>query len=289
MSKLIGPVVLAIVVATGASRPAFAQPSHGHPQPHPHPGQGPQSGANLPVGTRTTGTWLDDASVIDPGSSWLALAWDDWRSPSGSQRFFPVANLSVGVTNRVQIQATVPYLYGGASSLYSTSAGFGDVYAGAKIVLTDPSASFGVAVMPTAEILSSQYVTDGTSRVKWVLPVGAELRRGPVRVYGTAGYFTRGAVFAGAGVDGQLNDRLALVATLTETSPTGTQLLPDGTPARSQVDVGGGAYVSVSDRVTLFGSVGRTISQLQADSTSSLVSIGMAINLRKGRTRLPIK
>ncbi len=297
-SRFIGRVALAVVLATVVSLPAFAQttkPNKGGPsspggQPvksHPGPGHGPQAGGNLPVGTRTTGTWLDDASVLDPGSSWLALSWDDWRSPSGSQKFLPTTNLAIGVTDRVQAQAIIPYQYGGASQ-YSAS-GIGDVYAGAKIVLTPASAPVALAVAPTAEILSSQFVATGESRLHWVLPVSVEFGGDQVRVYGSAGYFTRGAAFVGAGISGQVNERVSLVATLSRTSPVGTQVLLDGTPAIAQTDVGGGAYVTLTDRVAVFGNVGRTISQLQADSTKSLVSVGVAIGLRKGRGEIAQK
>ena len=44
------------------------------------------------------------------------------------------------------------------------------------------------------EVLSAG-ATDG--RVHFAIPVALELRRQPFRVYGSAGYFTRGAVFSG--------------------------------------------------------------------------------------------
>ncbi len=292
MSKRIGPVVLAFVLAMIAGRPALAQSgtgianasSHGKSAKHPQAGQGPQSAPTLPIGTRTTGAWLDDATLLEPGSSWVSLSWDDWRSPTGSAQFLPSTAFSIGMTTRVQVQASLPYQYSGASAVYPTAIGFGDAYVGAKVLLTKPAAPVSIAVTPTAEILTAQAAADGTSRVNWVLPVSAEMPVGPVRAFAAAGYFTRGAVFVGGGVTAPLGERVMVLASLSDSHPTGNELMPDGTPAGSQVDIGGGVYCTLSERLTVFGSVGRTISKLEADSTKSLVSLGVAVNLWKGRT-----
>ncbi len=283
-------VMLALVVAASVGGSARAQSgsgndkkaptTHGQSGAHSQAGHSAHVGGNLPIGTRTTGVWLDDATVIDPGSSLLAISWDRWESPLGSQQFFPSTSFSIGVNNRVQAQASIPYMYGGSGQAFS-SASLGDVYAGAKIAVAGLSGPVGLALIPTVEILGAQYAT-GSDRLHWVLPASVEFRGGPARVYATTGYFSRGAVFVGGAVDGQVTNRVALVGSLTLTHPVGTQASSDGTLATSQVDVGGGVFVSVTDRFAVFGNVGRTISQLQQDSTSSLVSVGVAITLRQG-------
>lgn len=93
-------------------------------------------------------------------------------------------------------------------------------------------------------------------------------------------------MFAGGAIEGEVTSRLSLVATLTETKPVGSaQLLSDGTTAAAQLDVGGGAYVSVTERFTVFASAGRTLSELHADSTKSLVSVRRCDYVEQGSER----
>src|SRR5205807_1377612 len=80
--------------------------------------------------------------------------------------------------------------------------GLGTTYFTAKIgVAENRTHTAKLAVLPTIEVLSPgvvQGLAPGEHRVQLGLPVSGELDRGPLRLYGAAGYFTRGAWFTGA-------------------------------------------------------------------------------------------
>jgi hypothetical protein len=83
-----------------------------------------------------------------------------------------------------------------------TGSGLDNVYIGGKGSLIDPDAGagrFGVAVGAVAEILSAGLIEG--QRVHWAVPVSLEVRAAPVRLYGSRGYFSRGAFFAAGALE----------------------------------------------------------------------------------------
>ena len=42
-------------------------------------------------GFREFGSWLDDASIVDPGAGWFSVAFGHYNSPGSHQTDFPVA------------------------------------------------------------------------------------------------------------------------------------------------------------------------------------------------------
>ena len=102
-----------------------------------------------------------------------------------TQTNFPMIGMGLGVTDRLQISASLPFYH--ASYDGAVMRGIDDIYLSAKYVLVDPTLTLsevGVAVSPVVEVLSSG-APDG--RVHFAVPVNVELRRLPFRVYGVRG------------------------------------------------------------------------------------------------------
>jgi hypothetical protein len=155
------------------------------------------------------GTWLDDATTAVRGAGFASIGANYWHGSGASQIDAPILGVTYGIANRTQLSATVPF-YRASYEGFSGS-GLDNVYISGKVSLVNPDAGggrFGLAVGGVAEILSAGFAD--VSRAHWAVPLSAELRGPSVRVYGSTGYFSRGAFFAGGALEW--------------TAPTGTSL-----------------------------------------------------------------
>ena len=97
------------------------------------------------------------------------------------------------------------------------------------------------------------------------------------RVFGSVGYFSQGSVFASGAVEVSASPRLTFTGTLTQShstiddEPASTLVL-----SRTRTDVGGGATWMMRPGLAFFGSVGRTISQQDANAASLVLSGGVS-------------
>ena len=189
---------------------------------------------------------------------------------------------AVGVTDRLQVNASVPFYrvnYQGASS-----GGMDDVYIGAKYVLLDPTLTIsevGLAISPVMELLSAG-APDG--RVHFAIPVTLELRTAPFRVYGSAGYFTRGSVFTGAAVEWTTPARLMLTGALTQSYSISDDIALDSLGVgRQRVDVTTSAAYPLGNKAAAFMSVGRSLSSLDEGGTSLALTGGMSFRFAAAR------
>jgi hypothetical protein len=251
----------------------------------PSAAQGKGKGPKPPPGTgvRQFGVWLDDAIVSPEGRGWATFGVGYTRAPFGHQWDLPSLDGGIGVSRHVQVGVTVPVSHvaytGGPSSR-----SLGDAYLAVKVGLLDPAASghsFGVAVAPLVEFLGSGSVQEGGARVFWALPFIVERRFQRFRAYGTLGYFSRGAVFLSGAVEVPINSKVTATATLSDSRSLENDPLSDAQQlARSRWDVSGGAVYFFSPKVTLSGSLGRTISRLDANASSLAVSAGVSVGFQ---------
>jgi len=250
-------------------------------------GKGKNPPADVPAipgaGVRQFGVWLDDATVSPKGRGWATFGVGYWRAPFGHQWDVPSLDAGIGVSRRVQVAVTVPlshvtYTEG------SSARGLGDAYLAVKVGLLDPEAkgrSFGVAVAPVVELLGSGSVQEGATRVFWALPVIVERRFQGFRAYGTLGYFSRGAVFLSGAVEVPINAKVTATGTLSHSRSLENDPLSDAELlARSRWDVSGGAVYFFTPKLTLYGSLGRTISRLDANASSLAVSAGVSLGFQ---------
>jgi hypothetical protein len=157
-----GLCVLALAV------PAFAQNPHarnprkpGKPSANGSPATGTAGRTALPINV-ILASGLDDPDTLEPGRVNVGLSIGRWSSLDGGQTDGPAADFSVGLVPGVQFSASVPYSRAGYSDGFR-SAGLGDSYFVAKVRLIDPGThAIGVAISPTLEVLSSTAVSDTT-------------------------------------------------------------------------------------------------------------------------------
>jgi hypothetical protein len=243
-------------------------------------GAGVSTGADI-TGVRNFASWLDDASVVSPGSGVMSFSAGYWRMAGFSELDVPSFDVGVGLTRRIQAGASVPVYHAGATG-GPVARGIGDLYLNSKIQLREPAGGarprLGVALVPLVQMLSAE-PAPGTSRYSWGLPVAIEMQRTGWRVYGSTGYFSRGSLFASAAIELPLADRAWFTGTVTQSHSTKKDTDADalGLPA-NRTDISGGAAWAIADSVALFGSLGRTLSRDSPTDTHLFVTGGVSVN-----------
>jgi hypothetical protein len=221
------------------------------------------------------GAWLDDATGSARGVGRVAIGAGYWRARDGTFLDVPIFDGSYPLTDRLQLAATVT-LYRSSYSGLSHS-GLDDVYVSGKITMFDASntaSGGGLAVTPLLEILSAGYAGD---RLHWALPVSVEWRRAPVRFYGSAGYFSRGAVFGGGAVDWATPAGTVLTVAVTQSFAT----LKERNSRAAQADMSVGLAQWLTDAVAAYVSIGRSLASPAGQETTFAVTGGVAF------TKLP--
>lgn len=223
---------------------------------------------------RQFGAWLDDASTSYRGDSYTSVGVGYYRLSSGTQVNAPMLGAGWGFTDRLQASASVPFYH--TNNAGTAASGLDDVYLGAKYTIVDPTltlSEFGLAVNPVVEVLSAGS-PDG--RLHFALPVSVELRRQPFRVYGSAGYFTRGSVFAGGALE-WTGSRMILTGSLTQSHSVKEDPALDSLGiSRQHVDVSGSAAIPLTGRTAAFMSVGRSLSPIEEGGTRLTLSGGLS-------------
>jgi hypothetical protein len=150
------------------------------------------------------------------------------------------------------------------------------------VQLRDPAAAdnggIGFAVVPVLEVLSTDPGPEG-SRFNWALPASIEVQGQRVRAFASAGYFSRGSLFASGAVELALSDRLWATGAITRSLSTKQDEFSNLLGlSPSRTDVNGGVTYLVASTVAAFGNVGRTISRQDANSASLVVSGGVSFS-----------
>ena len=232
--------------------------------------------ATVPVSTfRQFGAWLDDASAPTwRGEGYSSIGVGYFRLAGSSQMSVPTLGMGMGLSDRLQVSASVPFYR--TSYAGTTYSGLDDMYFGARYTVIDPAltlSEFGLAVNPLVEVLSA----GNADRVHFALPVSMELRRQPFRVYGSAGYFTRGSVFSGAALE-WTGSRIILTGSLTQSYSIKEDLVLDSmSVSRQHMDVSSSVAVPLTSRAAAFVSVGRSLSKPEEGGTSLALSGGLSI------------
>src|SRR5688572_11519570 len=233
------------------------------------------------TGSRNFGAWLDDASILPAGMGSLSVSFGWFRSPVFREFDVPVLDGAVNMTRRVQFGFSVPYYHANEPG-GPVARGLGDLYLNAKIQLRDPAAhstGIGFAVSPVLEVLSTDPGPEG-SQLNWALPASIEMQRERVRAFASAGYFSRGSLFASGAVELALSDRLWATGAITRSHSTKNDEFSNVLGlSPSRTDVNGGVTYLVASAVAAFGNVGRTISRQDANSASLVVSGGVSFSL----------
>ena len=284
MRALMRGVIPAVVIAGLTVAPLSAQ---GNGKSKGHKGGGPAaSGSAAPPSTATSqpsgfrqfGSWLDDASLLTPGSAWTSISFGYYRWIGGRQTDFPVVDAGIGLSKRAQFGITVPY-YRVHFMDGSGVGGLGDVFLSGKIMLIDPAdrkQAFGLAISPVFEITDDPL--PGSPSVTWAAPVNIEFRRSGYRLFGSSGYFSRGAFFGSGAVELPVNDRLIVTSALSLMRSVNDAAAADAMGlSKGRTDVTASAAYFVTPSMAIFGGTGRTIGNRDGTGTTLLLNAGVSL------------
>lgn len=230
---------------------------------------------------RNFGTWLDDASVMPKGAGFVTVGFAYWRGQALREFDFPMIDTGLALHRRVQVGMSVPYYYAHEPGSAGVR-GFGNLYLTTKVQVEDPSTHrLGFAVTPMLEVLDAPPLTGG-SRMNWALPANVELRRSGWRAFGSGGYFSRGAVFASGAIEAALSERAWVTGSASETYSTRANPGLDAiTLPRAQTDVTGGLTLVVAPNVSVYGTIGHTISNREVNGGTVNVAAGVSLNFQR--------
>ena len=278
-------IIAGVLVTLAMSAPANAQgksgQSHGNGGAKNSPNQSALPPAVSLSGPTTTApfAWMDNATLMTSGSVWVGLSMVRWSGGGVSEVLVPVVDASIGLTPRVQLGATVPRV-GGSSDPAGPEGGLGTTFVNAKIsVLENEARAIRVAVSPTLEILSraaAQSAPAGQARVQWGLPVSVDFDRGTRRFYGSAGYFSPGVWYAGAGAGTVVRERVGVSISFSR-AWSSTSSLDPLISAPSRNDLSGGVSMDLTPNVGVFGSIGRTIGTSAENGSGTTLSVGLSL------------
>ena len=243
---------------------------------------GPSAGAEFDgaipgTGVRNFGAWLDDATIVAPGQGFISVGFGLWKMPGYREFDMPTVDAGVGLHKRVQVGASLPF-YHASEPGGPMSRGVGTMYMNAKIQLREATTKHpGFSVTPAVEVLNSAPV--GGSRMSWALPVNLEVMGAGWRAYGSAGYFSRRSLFASGAFEKALSERAWLTGSITHAYSMDPDPLSVALGlAQTHTDVGAGVSFVVREGIAAFGSVGRTISQRDANSAELALSGGVSFS-----------
>jgi hypothetical protein len=231
---------------------------------------------------RQFGSWLEDASAPTRGEGYTNIGFGYWRMSGMSQTNVPMLGAGVGVSDRLGVSATVPFYSTNVAG--TTSRCMDDVYLGASYNLVDPTltlSEFGLSVGTVMEVLSTD---GGDGRMHFAFPIALELRRQPFRVYGSAGYFTRGAVFSGGAIEWVGPRQWIVSGILTQSRSIKSDATLDTLAvSRQRADVMASLAHAIGGSATGYVSVGRSLSSLAEGGTSLAFNGGVSLRFSPAR------
>ena len=259
-TKRANPAAKTLASSSGLASPATATSST----------SAPVASANAVV---YYGSWLDDASIVEPGDIWIGLATGYWRGDNNRQFDAPVASAAVGISRRFQAGGNLSFYHFRDADGVSEN-GLGNMSLYGKVQLLDayraPNA-VGLAVTPLIELSPGSEDAFG-----WALPVNVEAHRGDLRIYASGGYFSRGSIFASLGADIPVGSRVSISGNFGQSyARVGTH----------QTSLGVGAALGLSATNSVYVGLGRTFMPSEVGPGGVSLAGGMSFLLPEPRTR----
>lgn len=209
--------------------------------------------------------WVDDASLLPTGMVSLSMSAMRWSGDGVSEVDVPIVDAAIGLAPRLQLSASVPRVVGSADPASGAAGGVGTSFFSAKVgVYQHRARAFKVAASPTLQVLGEGVVDSlapGEGRLRWGLPLSAEIARGTTRIYGGGGYFSPGLWFTGAAIGAQAAARVFVSAGISRAWRR-SEIADVALSERDRKEISGGAAYVLTPSVTLYGSIGRTIRTL---------------------------
>jgi hypothetical protein len=291
LGVLAASVSMALAVAASAS----AQGKSGSAPGKNKKGTAPSSTALPPPASTVSGSsplatatgasplsWVDDASLLEPGSAMLTVSAMRWSGSGISEVDFPIVDAAFGLTKRVQFSATVPRVTGGDETT-GIVGGLGTSYLSAKIALINDS-PVRLAVSPLVEILGTnamQALPPDEGRYQVGVPFSVDAGSGRVRMFAAAGFFTRGAWFAGGGTGLQLSPKMGASLSFTRSWVTASV----DELKRDRSELSGGVSYFLTPNLATYGSLGHTIATAAENGAGLSLAGGVTFILAPSSTK----
>jgi hypothetical protein len=265
--------VAGVALVLAAALPVHAQGnSNGKGNPHKStpPSSSPMPGpVTGPTATASPIAWLDDASLLAPGSMALTISTMRWSGTDLSETHFPIVEAAAGLTPRVQVGVNVPHVVGSPDG----TGGFGTSFISAKIGVLTKESGLKLAVSPMIEILAAgaMQALPSEGRTQFGVPVSAEYTQGSTRLFASTGFFSHGVWFAGGGAGIQATPRVGVTASFTR-SWTGADVTGVG---RDRQELSGAVSYFVKSQIAVYGALGSTIATTDENGAGTTVSGGV--------------
>jgi len=229
--------------------------------------------------------WVDDASILSPGSGALTIAAANWRGTDASETDAPIVSAAAGIAPRFQLSARVPYIVGDDTA--GVIGGWGTTYLSGKIaVINTDGDGFKLAVAPTLQLLGTSVTLPSTeSRAHWGIPVSAEFDQGVAHAFASAGYFSGGIGFVGAGAGIVVSPRVSISASLSHAWSTESTTNGLTIAGSDRTEIAGGAAFTLTSHVAVFGSLAQTIATTDANGAGMTFVGGVLFVAERGGSR----
>lgn len=275
------------------STPAFAQ---GKSQQHKGTERPPSrnalatvapAAAVVPSSNAAPLAWVDDASLLAPGTVSFSVSAMHWHNGDVGEIDVPVVEAAIGLAPRLQLSASVPHVVG-SSDPAGAVGGMGTSFFSTKVGLYESRThSFQVASSPTVLVVGRGILDPSIpsqSRLRWGLPVTAEISRGGARLYGGGGYFSPGLWFGGAALGFRVDEKTMASAGF---SRAWHRADVSGLPLsqRDRKEISGGLARALARNVVVFGSIGRTIATLDENGAGTTISGGLSVSVATAAVR----
>jgi hypothetical protein len=223
--------------------------------------------------------WIDDATLLDPGTMVLSMSAVRWQGGGVSEVDFPITDIAMGLARRLQLSASVPRVVGSADP-GGAAGGIGTSFFSAKIgVASNRTHTAKLAVAPTMQLLGKGVALalgPNESRVRWGLPISAEVDRGPLRVYGGGGYFSPALWYTGAAFGVQTSPKVTINGGFSR-AWRGANGLDIPLSDRDRKEISGGAAYALTSHVSAFGSIGKTVRTFDENGAGTTISGGVSV------------
>jgi hypothetical protein len=125
----------------------------------------------------------------------------------------------------------------------------------------------------------SQDPLPGQSSIGWGAPLDIEARLSGFRIFGSTGYFSRGAVFAAGALEVPIGERLVATGGLTMMRSTNESQAADAIGlSKGRSDITASAAYFVSPTIALFAGTGRTIGSADGTGTTFMLTGGVSFS-----------
>lgn len=227
----------------------------------------------------TLGAFIDDAETVEPGYLVYGISTSYRRGNHNEDFDFMGNDISYGLRPGFELTVSFPISNSRFEDLRVRA--LGDFYFGAKMVIVPAERGLGIAFAPMLEVLGKPSLVRNEfapTKVNAVLPLILQHSFERFRLYGEAGYITRGTAFVSTGVDWTFAKRWGAAVIISGSRITQHEEVNRELNINlARCDAVVGLNYRINDRFVLFANGGRTISRMDQNSSLYQATLGLTI------------